>query len=91
MEVKRNQLETALSGKLGAIPDFSKHRNFKVYVEGRFVGKPSIGHSWRKLDQRLLRRVAAQIHLSEHELYDVVQCIKDGEWYREHLRSMDKL
>jgi len=86
MEASRDEVERALR-LLGGEREDSNHRNFPVTVDGTFVGKASIGHSWTKLDTKRLGKVAAQIYLSARELYDVTRGNKDLDWYRQHLKD----
>jgi len=85
MEATRNEVEDALGRKLHGIKEFSKHRNFKVYVNGKLIGKASVGHSWNKLDTRRLDKVARQIYVFARQLYDMAKCTKDRAWYEGHL------
>ena len=87
MEATRNEVEDALGHKLRGTQEFSKHRNFKVYVDGKLIGKASVSHSWNKLGARRLDKVAKQIHVSARQLYDMAKCTKGLAWYRDHLYS----
>ena len=87
MEATRDEVEKAIVGKLEGTRDNSAHRNISVYVDGQFVGKASISHSWRRLDAWRLGKVARQLYVSTRQLYDVVKCTKNLDWYREYLRN----
>jgi len=85
MEATRNEVEDALGHKLRGTQEFSKHRNFKVYVDGKFIGKASVGHGWNRLNTQRLDKVARQIYVSARQLYDMAKCTKDLAWYKDHL------
>lgn len=85
MEATRSEVENALGYKLQGIQEFSKHRNFKVYVDGKLIGKASVSHSWNTLNTQRLSKVAKQIYISARQLYDMAKCTKDLAWYKKYL------
>jgi hypothetical protein len=91
MEVTRNKVEHALGSKLDGKRDRSKHSNFKIYCHGRFIGKASISHGWRKLDGNRLAKVASQLYVSAKDLLDMAECTKGQEWFCKTMAVKGKL
>jgi len=91
MEATRNEVENALACKLRGTQESSRHRNFKVYVDGKLIGKASVSHSWDRLNAQRLDKVARQIYISARQLYDIAKCTKDLAWYKKHLYEIEIL
>ena len=86
MEVRRDQVVHALHVKLGGQCDSSGHLNFKIYADGKFIGKPSISHSWKSLNDGRLSKVARQIFVSPRNLFDMAKCTKGADWFLAEMR-----
>lgn len=90
MEASRDEVISAIK-RVGGEKDLSRHLNYRIYVDEKFIGKVSIGHGWKKRGSKRLGKVAGQMYLSPRQLYDLCTGEKDLDWYRRYLKEIGRL
>ncbi len=85
--LKTQQVERALVSKLGFEITETRHRVFRLWLDGQLVVRTYISHGERELSAFHAAQMAKQVQLSKEQFFDAVNCPLSQEEYYDILRA----
>ena len=88
MPKSKNDLRRCLVRKFGfAEVAGSKHEALSLIVDGRKVATTRFSHSWRDIDDSMLRQIARELWVTSQDLKRMVNCTLSRDEYLSRLQS----